>query len=251
MQHRRIENVMTREVVHVPAGAPFKRVAELLAEHRISGLPVTDTEGRVLGVVSEADLLARQSVQEELRREELRRRTAPAWWRRLTRGRAGRRTAAKAHAATARELMSAPAVTVRPEETVTEAARTLERHGVKRLPVVGEDGRLAGIVTRHDLLRIFLRTDTEIRAEVAVQVVERTLWLAATALDITVEEGVVTLEGQVERRSEIPIALRMTERLDGVVAVVDKLTYRLDDAHTPPVSGQQPHGGDEAWMRGL
>ncbi|MDJ1135495.1 CBS domain-containing protein [Streptomyces iconiensis] len=250
MKHRRIENVMTREVVQVDARAPFKRVAGLLAEHRISGLPVTDAAGRVLGVVSEADLLTRQSRQEDLRRTDTRQHNAPAWLRQLIRGRAGWREAARAHAATAGELMSAPAVTVRPEDTVTDAARTMTRHGVKRLPVVGEDGRLVGIVTRHDLLRVFLRRDAEIGAEVANEVLAGTLWLARNALDITVQNGVVTLKGQLERRSEIPIALRMTERIDGVVSVVHKLTYRLDDAHIPPV-GQGLRAADEAWMHRL
>ncbi|MFG3257528.1 CBS domain-containing protein [Streptomyces sp. NPDC048172] len=251
MKHRRIENVMTREVVQVEARAPFKRVAELLAEHRVSGLPVTDAAGRVLGVVSEADLLTRQSEQEDLRRADLERHSAPAWLRRLARGRAGRRDAAKSRAATAERLMTAPAVTVRPEDTVTDAARTMARHGVKRLPVVDGDGLLTGIVTRHDLLRVLLREDPEIRAEVVEEVLGRTLWLAPNALGVDVRNGVVTLEGQVERRSEIGIAVHMTERIDGVVSVVDKLTYRLDDSRLPPVTTRSPDGVDEAWMRKL
>ncbi|WP_344525188.1 CBS domain-containing protein [Streptomyces albiaxialis] len=250
MKHRRIENVMTHEVVHVQRWASFKRVARLLAEYRISGLPVTDAAGHVLGVVSEADLLARQADQEDRHRADIRRHGAPAWLRRLARGRAGRREAVKARAMTAGELMSAPAVTVRPGDTVTEAARTMARHGVKRLPVVGEDGRLTGIVTRHDLLRVFLRRDPEIAAEVANEVLVRTLWLARNALDITVEDGVVTLEGQLERRSEIPIALRMTEHVDGVVSVIDKLTYHIDDSDLPP-TGPGLRDVDDTWMRKL
>ncbi|MGW8378329.1 CBS domain-containing protein [Streptomyces sp. ODS28] len=255
MKHRTIQNVMTADVVHVGREAPFKQVAELLAVNRISGLPVVDDARRVVGVISETDLMERQAAQEKRQERERKatRGVTRTFWRgrtvrrRLSR-RARRRESAKSRATTAGQLMSAPPVTVRPSQSVTEAARVMAEHSVERLPVVDDEGRLVGIVTRHDLLRVFLRRDAEIRAEVVNEVLIRTLWLTRTSLAVTVHEGVVTLEGQVERRSEIPIAVRMCERIDGVVSVVDKLTYRLDDSHLQPTE-QAMRGLAEDWLR--
>jgi CBS domain-containing protein len=107
-------------------------------------------------------------------------------------------------------------------------------HRVERLPVVDEEDRLVGIVTRRDLLRVFLRPDAAIRAEVVDEVLARALWLPPGSVTVIVVEGVVTLAGPMERRSETEIALSMTRQIDGVVGVVNKLSYRLDDAHTRP-----------------
>ncbi|MEU1663831.1 CBS domain-containing protein [Streptomyces sparsogenes] len=202
MKHRKIGNVMTDEVVRVGSGAPPQEVTELLARHRIGGVPVVDEDDKVLGVVSGTDLRAESG------------------------------------ARAVGELMSRPAVTVRPQDSVVDAARTMARNGVERLPVIDEEDRLVGIVTRRDLLGVFLRPDHEIRAEVIDEVLVRSLWLPPQAVDVTVTEGVVLLEGQVERHSEVPIAVRMAGQVDGVVAVVDRLTYRVEDA--PPGPGGPP-----------
>ncbi|MEW1928736.1 CBS domain-containing protein [Streptomyces sp. NPDC088360] len=146
--------------------------------------------------------------------------------------------------------MSEPPVCVHADDTVAEGARRMARHKVERLPVVDDDGSLVGIVTRHDLLQVFLRPDDEIRHEVIEQVLVHTLWLAPRTIKIDVRNGVVTLEGQLERRSEIPVALRTTREIDGVVAVVDKLTYRLDDSHLRP-SDQALRGVTDDWLRKL
>ncbi|MGW8378197.1 CBS domain-containing protein [Streptomyces sp. ODS28] len=249
MKHRTIQNVMTSDVVHATPGTPFKEVAELLAVNRISGLPVINENKRVVGVVSETDLMERQAAQSN-REERDRKHVRSSWLGRPLRRHLPQRANAKAHAITANQLMSAPPVTVRPSQTVTEAARIMSEHGVERLPVIDDDGRLLGIVTRHDLLRVFLRRDEEIRAEVVNEVLIRTLWLTSRSLEVTVHKGVVTLEGQLERSSEIPIALRMTARIDGVVSVVDKLTYRLDDSHTQPTE-QALQGIADDWLRKL
>ncbi|MFE7607050.1 CBS domain-containing protein [Streptomyces celluloflavus] len=126
--------------------------------------------------------------------------------------------------------MSRPVVTVHAEVPIAEAARTMARHRVERLPVVDEEDRLVGIVTRRDLLQVFLRPDADIRREVIDDVIVAAMWLTADTLDVHVLDGVVTMRGQVERRSEIPVLLRLTERVDGVVSVVDELTYRVDDS---------------------
>ncbi|MFR9798177.1 CBS domain-containing protein [Streptomyces sp. MS06] len=243
MRHEKVGSVMTTDVVRAGDGTPFKEVARLLAEHRISGLPVVDEDERVIGVLSESDLLSRQAQAPDPYR---RRHRLPA----VTLTKSARRDAAKARARTAGQLMTEPPVTVHADDTVAEAARTMAEHGVERLPVVDEHDRLAGIVTRRDLLRVFLRPDSEIRDEVCREVLERTLWLTPRSVDVSVTEGVVTLTGRLERKSDTEVAVSRTGRIDGVVAVVDRLTYRLDDSHQQP-ERQGPRGITEDWLRNL
>ncbi|MEW2402867.1 CBS domain-containing protein [Streptomyces sp. NPDC046862] len=206
MRHNKVGTVMTTEVVRAEHGTPFKEVARLLADHRISGLPVVDEDEKVIGVISETDLMVRQA----------------------------QTRAVKARARTAGQLMSEPPVTVRADATIVEAARTMAQARVERLPVLDEEGRLVGIVTRRDLLQVFLRPDKDIREEVIQEVLVRALWPAPRTVDVSVAQGVVTLEGHMERRSETDIAVSMTRQIDGVVAVVDRLTHRSDDARRRP-----------------
>ncbi|WP_020139548.1 CBS domain-containing protein [Streptomyces sp. 351MFTsu5.1] len=241
MKHSKVGSVMTMEVVRATYGTPFKEVARLLREHRISGLPVVDEDDKVIGVISETDLMTHQAQlpdpYETQRRFRLTALTPAA-----------RRQAAKAKARTAGQLMSQPPVTVHADDTIVEAARTMAKNRVERLPVLDEEGRLVGIVTRRDLLQVFLRPDAEIRKEVIDEVLVRALWLAPRSVDVSVTDGVVTLTGQTERKSEKEIATAMTTRVDGVVAVVDKLTYRLDDARIEP-DQQAFHGVADDWLR--
>jgi CBS domain-containing protein len=244
MKNQKAGSVMTTEVVRAAYGTPFKEVARLLADHRISGLPVVDEDGKVIGVISETDLLARQAATPEP--YEPRRRFA--FLSGLTRG--ARQRAAKAHARTAGHLMTAPPVVAHADDSIVEAARTMAQHQVERLPVLDEADRLVGIVTRRDLLQVFLRPDTEIRSEVIDEVLVRALWLSPRGVDVSVTEGVVTLSGHMERKSETEIALSMTARIDGVVGVVDRLTYRLDDARLR-IQEHALHGVADDWLRRL
>ena len=209
MKHRKIGNVMTDDVVRVGHGASSDEVGALLERHRIGGLPVVDEDDKVVGVVTGTDLADRAD-----------------------------------GAVSAGELMSRPAVTVRPQDTIVDAARSMARHRVERLPVLDEEDRLIGIVTRRDLLRVFLRPDHEICAEVIDEVLVRSLWMGPQSVAVTVTDGVVRLEGELDRHSEIPIAVRMAGQVDGVVAVVDRLTYRVEDSRrTAASSGGAPGGG--------
>ncbi|MFF8193419.1 CBS domain-containing protein [Streptomyces bobili] len=246
MKATRVDTVMVRDVVTAEYGTPFKEVVHRLDQHRISGLPVIDSERKVIGVVSETDLLLRQAAS-----------SAPtggrvSWAERL-RGlsRRVRRNAVRARAGTAGGVMSAPAVTVRAHTTVPEAARLMAERGIERLPVVDEKDRLVGIVTRRELLQMFLRPDGEIRRAVEQQVFVDALWLAPHIVEASVRNGVVTLTGQLERRSDIPVAVGMSSRVDGVVAVVDRLSYRLDDSHLRPADQAALHGITDDWMRRL
>jgi CBS-domain-containing membrane protein len=193
----------------------------LIAEHRVSALPVLDREGRVLGIVSEADLLLKEEYPEGPPEGRL--------FQRLQRRRQ-RQARAKAAGDTAAELMTAPAVTVGPDTSVGEAARLLHRHGIKRLPVVDPAGPLLGIVSRADLLKVFLRSDADIAREIRQQVLRRAMWMDPDTIAIDVRDGVVTLTGQLERSSLIPITVNLVRGLDGVVEVVDRLSFELDDS---------------------
>ncbi|WP_339132827.1 CBS domain-containing protein [Streptomyces sp. f51] len=279
-----VGQVMTSEVVGARREMSFKDVARLLDRYRISGLPVVDDDDKVVGVISETDLLRvralRSGSEREPRRGPLPPRRGPTWQRRavpsLRRGlfslrrrlfslcgalprpaggdgpwrAAARRSAADGGGAvrpsTAEQLMSTPAITVHPEQRVADAARVMERHRVERLPVVDEEDRLIGIATRRDLLRVFLRTDEEIRREIAEDVLGRALSLPPHAVIVSVGEGVVTLEGRLEHRSEIPEAIRLTWRVDGVVGVMNSLTFRVDDTH--PAERHPSHRIEHHWL---
>jgi CBS-domain-containing membrane protein len=221
MISRRVRNVMTREVVTVTEQAPFSELVRLLAVHKISALPVVTNTGWVVGVVSEADLLHKEEYQEDYDGE--------GWLQRRRR----RVARAKAAGRTAGELMSAPAITVAADATVPMAAKLLARHGIKRLPVVDDQHRLVGIVSRADLLRLFLRDDEAIHREIIDDVLLRGLWIEPTTVLVTVQDGVVTLTGHLERKSLLPMVVHLTRTVPGVVDVVSRLTYDLDDDRLP------------------
>ncbi|MFF2848842.1 CBS domain-containing protein [Streptomyces sp. NPDC058001] len=205
MEHNDVARVMTGEVVSVVPETPFKDIAKLLAAQGFSGLPVLDEDDRVLGVISESDLLARQASADAERREP-----------------GGASPGAPAEL-TARSLMSSPAITVAASATVVEAARTMLRHGVERLPVVDQRDRLTGIVTRRDLLRVFLRPDPEIRRHVVEDVLVDALGLPSDAVGVHVIDGVVTLEGRLGDARQADLLIRLVRQSDGVVSVVDHL----------------------------
>ncbi|TDB91373.1 CBS domain-containing protein [Actinomadura sp. 7K534] len=226
MKRRTVQDVMTGDVVTVTPQTPFAEIAEVLAEHRISALPVLDDAGRVAGIVTESDLLHK----EEYKAGDGGRRPLRALLRRDA------QAEAKAAAVDARGLMTAPAVTVAPDAPTAEAARLLTAQGFKALPVVDGDGRLAGIVARRDLLRVFRRPDAEIRDEVVKGVLIKQLWHDPDMVGVRVENGVVHLTGRVETKSLIPVVVRLVGRVDGVVDVVDTLGYAHDDAQAARIT---------------
>jgi CBS-domain-containing membrane protein len=217
MQTQHVKDVMTVDVVAVPTTATFKEIADALAGHKISAVPVVDDRNIVVGVVSEADLLHKL----ELATSDLHRR--------LLDRRRIRTAKRKAAGDTADALMSAPAVTIGPDAKIGEAARLMEHERIKRLPVVEEDGRLVGVVARRDLLRPYLRADSAIRQDVEYEVLRRTLLVIPGTVDVFVNDGRVTLRGCADRRSTAEIAVQLTRAVDGVVAVIDEMTWEFDD----------------------
>jgi CBS domain-containing protein len=211
--HRRVRDVMTTSVVTVDRITPYKEIATLLAEHQVSALPVLMMGRKVAGVVSEADLL---------RLEDQRERSARA----VGRARLTWRRRRQHWGLTAGDLMTAPPITIHPDATLPAAARLMNQHHVRRLPVVDSDGVLIGIASRRDLLSVFLRPDEDIAADVAGVFTDILLVDPAT-LTVTVKAGVVTLTGEpkpLEQPSLIPVAVRLTWEIDGVVDVVNELT---------------------------
>ncbi|MFF9060318.1 CBS domain-containing protein [Streptomyces sp. NPDC101213] len=206
----RVSDVMTRTVVALAAGATFKEIVRTVEVRRISALPVLDGGNRVIGVVSEADLLRKEEFRDSV----------------PDRGPRARPPAGleKARAVTAADLMTSPAVTVRPDATLAQAARTMARHGVKRLPVVDGDGVLKGVVSRSDLLRVFLRSDRDIAEEVRREVVLGRFPDPVESVGVEVHEGVVTLTGRVRDLSLVPLAVRLVRSVEGVVDVRCALT---------------------------
>jgi CBS domain-containing protein len=216
MRHT-VESVMTAEVITARPSSPFLELVGLLGQHRISALPVTDDSGRLVGIVSEADLLVKQGyphgAQDAGLVDAIRHR-----------GQLG-----KAAGTTAAEVMTRRVVGVPLGTPVVHAARLMVRLGVKRLPVVDAVGRLVGIVTRADLLKVFLRPDLAIRWEVEHDVIGGRMGLAAGEVQVGVRDGAVALHGEVERRSQVTALVRQVQAVEGVVEVDGGLTWRVDD----------------------
>lgn len=217
-----VRDVMTTDVVSVDEWTPCREIINVLIGNRISGAPVVDYFGHVGGVVSETDLIPRVEAGGERRRP------------RPLDGRRRRAALAKAAGTVAGDVMTVPAITVTPGTPLPAAARTLRRAGVKRLPVVDDLGRLIGIVSRGDLLRVYLRADAAIRQDVVREVLQRCLTVEPGQVWVTVSGGIVRLAGRLDRRSAAELAVRLTRAIPGVMDVVDRLEYDFDDSVLKP-----------------
>jgi CBS domain-containing protein len=216
----RIKDLMTTDVLTVQTSTPLKDAAALLANHRISGLPVVDDERHVLGVLSEGDILYKETDASG----------RPSFLERLLTPGNGA-VELKLAARTVGQAMSAPALTIGPRRPVTEAATVMIEEGVNRLPVVDHNERLMGIVTRADLVRAFVRPDEAIERDIREDVIHRILWLEPEQLTITVSGGEVELTGQVETKTDAELIPVYVRRVPGVVDVTSKLRWREEDGH--------------------
>jgi CBS domain-containing protein len=210
----KVKDVMTAEVVAVRKDASFKEMAARLRQFRVSAFPVVDETRRVIGVVSEADLLAKEALADEHA-------GIPA----AIAGILHHKEFKKAEGVTAGDLMTHPAVTVRPEDSVEHGARLMYTLQVKRLPVVDAGGYLVGIVSRADLLSVFDRTDEEIHSEIVNDVILREFLIDPAVFMVTVTDGVVTLRGNPETNDLGHSLVTRIRHVQGVVAVDDKLAY--------------------------
>jgi CBS domain-containing protein len=219
-------DVMTRDVVTVSSATPLKEVARLLVSRRISGVPVVGDDGHVEGVVSEADFLAKEA-DEEVRHRRLERI--------LGESAATRAHDAKREATTAGEAMTAPAITVPSQCRIAAAAAIMVSRGINRLPVV-DDGRLVGIVSRADLVRSFVQPDGELERMIREDVLLRTLSLQPNMFTVDVRDGVATVAGRVERRSEARLIDQAVAMVPGVVDARIDVTWAVDDTTGRAVS---------------
>ncbi|MHB9864150.1 CBS domain-containing protein [Streptomyces sp. YIM S03343] len=200
-----VSDVMTHTVIAVGRDAPFKEIVELIDQWKVSALPVLAGEGRVIGVVSEADLLTKEEFRDT--------------------DEGDLKSRVKAGGLTAGELMTTPAVTVHANASLAEAARIMARQHVKRLPVVDSVGLLQGVVSRSDLLKVFLRSDEEIAEEVRHGVLTQ-LPATTSGLSVSVTEGVVTLGGTLPDRALVPVVARAVRAVEGVVDIRLDLSHR-------------------------
>ena len=213
-----VRDVMTRTVVAAPLGTSFKELVRRMHEYRVGSIPVIGEDETIVGIVTEGDLLLKRDPE------------LLEWH--LLEGSQRRGERRKALGRVARDLMSAPPITIGPDASTSEAAHLMHERSVKQVPVVDDHGHILGIVSRVELLAAFLRSDDAIADDVSAFVAAR---LAEPhAVEVSVREGVVRLEGLVEHRT---LAQRIVDRVrlfDGVVAVdADRLDWEVDDTVQP------------------
>ena len=221
-----VKDVMTARVVSVTKDASFRDMAVALRQYRVSAFPVLDDDGKVIGVVSEADMLVKEALSSE-----------PEGMPGMITGLFRRKEHYKARGITAGDLMTSPAVTVTPDDTLERAARLMYTRKVKRLPVVDANGRLVGIVGRSDLLSVFDRSDEDIRREALDQVIRHDLHTDPATFSVEVKDGIVTLGGAAETTEFGHDMVDRIGHVRGVVAVRDRLCY-------PPSSKRSDVGFD-------
>jgi CBS-domain-containing membrane protein len=205
-----VQEIMTTRVIWVKKEATFREMAVALREHRVSAFPVVDDDHKVIGVVSEADMLTKEALDDE-----------PG----VLAGILHRKDQAKARGVTAGDLMTATVVAVRPDDTVEHAAKLMYDRRVKRLPVTDADGHLVGIISRADVLSVFDRTDEAIRKEITEGVLLSEFLTDPLIFTVTVDDGIVTLSGRPETNETGHEIVRRVRHLQGVVAVRDRLDY--------------------------
>jgi CBS domain-containing protein len=209
-----VKDVMSTHVIAARQNASYKELAAMLRKQRVSAFPVIDDDNKVIGVVSETDLLTKEALEGSV----------PRTLQSLTR----QRVRSQVNGVTAAELMTKPAVTIGPDETVTNAARLMYNKRVKRLPVISADGTLIGIVTRSDVLSVYSRPDSQIQDEITNDLILGTFLGDPARFTVTVKDGIVTIEGTPKTTQVGLDIIDAVRHMEGVVAVRDRLTYPVD-----------------------
>ena len=216
-----VRDVMSTHVIAARQSASFKEMAAMLRNQRVSAFPVIDDDNKVIGVVSETDLLAKEALEG----------TVPRTLQSMTR----QRVQSQVNGVTAADLMTKPAVTIGPDEPVAHAARLMYNQRVKRLPVISDDGVLIGIVTRSDVLSVYSRPDAEIQHAVIQDLILGTYRFNPDRFTVTVKDGIVTIEGTPETTPAGHDIIGAVRHMEGVVAVRDRLSYPSDTPNGPQV----------------
>ncbi|GBD84298.1 inosine-5'-monophosphate dehydrogenase [bacterium BMS3Abin02] len=210
----RVLDIMTMDVLTTSPSASLKEAARTMVRSGVSGLPVLGESGELVGIITEADFLEREA-------DRSRRRLLDAMLKDRD---------SVVDAETVGEVMTRDPVVIFPEASVTEAARVMAHHHVKRLPVVGAEGKLIGIISRADVVAVFTRPDDVIEDEIREDIIRRVLLLEADSIDVTVKDGVVEVSGAVPTATDARLLEELIRRIDGVVRVVSHITFDVDDA---------------------
>ncbi|MCU0280630.1 MAG: CBS domain-containing protein [Acidimicrobiia bacterium] len=213
----KVRDIMTTDPVKVTADTRLREAARLMVRHRVSGLPVVDEGGKLIGILSEGDFIRREAGRDRPHGVSL----LDAVF--------GEGELQPVGAETVAEIMTRSVVTITPEASVGEAARVMGRRNVKRLPVVDLEGELIGIVSRADVVGAFTKPDDVIEDEVREDLIRRLLFLDPELVEVSVSDGVVTLEGELENRTEAHLLEELSRRIAGVVRVESRLRYKVDD----------------------
>ena len=230
----RIADVMSTALVTVGVETPLKAAANAMLDAGVSGLPVVGDDGKLIGIITEADFVAQEAAKDVPRP----RRLLDALF-----GNGG--TQRISDADTVGDIMSTQITTVRSDYPVSRAAHEMVDVEVKRLPVVDEAGTLVGIVSRADVVRAFARSDDGVAGEIEEMLRRRILPVEPEAVQVAVEDGVVTLSGKVEARGDATIVEQLIERMDGVVRVANQLEWDVDDDQSPHWAGYQQEGAED------
>lgn len=226
---RTARDVMTTDVATVAPDTAYKELARLMVSHDVSALPVVDG-GKVVGIVSETDMLHKEEYKPQDYGEEY---VSPLRARLRRKLGSSGRVREKAAAERAEQLMTTRVTTVHVDATIVAVARLMDRFDVKQVPVVDERDHLLGLVSRRDLLGVFVRSDDDILRDVVAAIERVPAWIEPSDLSFTAMEGVVRVEGQLRHHSNVPVVLQLVESVDGVVSVDSHLTWEIDDMLPP------------------
>ncbi|MCB2224485.1 MAG: CBS domain-containing protein [Actinobacteria bacterium] len=220
----KVRDIMTTDPISVRGDTTLKEAARIMVRHKVSGLPVIDEAGRLVGIITEGDFLRREATRDQTYRISL----LDALF--------GEGDPALPVAEHVAQVMTTDVFTIEGNASLGEAARLMAGHSIKRLPVIGPDEMLEGIISRADIVNAFTKPDDVIEDEVREDIVRRLLFLDPDTVQVAVADGVVRLGGELEHRSEVHLLEELTRRIEGVVRVDSDLTYRIDDRKIPGTS---------------
>lgn len=230
----KLRDLMTRDVITVGPDASLKEAARRMLEGGVSGLPVTQGDGSLVGIITEADFVRTEA--------DRRRKTSAGLL-----GFIYKEVELPSQERLVGDVMSTNLIVLGPEADHAEAARMMQSGGVKRIPVVGEDGRVVGLVSRSDILRVFARTDQEILEEIQGHLIGKVLWIDPKRVEIRSTEGNVVLRGRLETRSDAELLAKLTARVDGVVSVANHLDFETDNTKLETTSPRSWIGTPKNW----